>query len=104
VLSKTEAVESAAELLRNIYPEKSDSLVMLPEKCVQYSYGWAVRFDWKEHIETGDWSLAPFTAVVIVPHSGEEAHFPPSEFPVADYMSRRASGDWPPEEYRRDDA
>ncbi|MFI5684796.1 hypothetical protein [Streptomyces sp. NPDC051636] len=40
--------------------------------------------------------LSPVTGVVIVPHSGEKAHFSPSAFPVDDYLNRRASGDWPP--------
>ncbi|MFE4874305.1 YrhB domain-containing protein [Streptomyces sp. NPDC056682] len=94
--SREEAVHSAAELLRGVYPEKTESLVMFPEKSVEYAYGWAVRFDWKEHLETGDWLLSPITSVVIVPHDGTKAHFPPSAFPVDDYMSRRAAGDWPP--------
>jgi hypothetical protein len=96
--SRAEAVETAAALLKSVYPEKADSVVMLPDKCVEYPYGWAVRFDFKEHIESGDWLQSPVTSVVIVPHDGSKAHFPPSVFPVADYMNRRASGDWPPKE------
>lgn len=98
MLSRAEAVDSAAALIKKVYPEKADSLVMFPEKSVEYDYGWVVSFDWKEHMETGDWLLSPITSVVIVPHSGEKAHFPPSIFSVDDYMSRRASGDWPPKE------
>ncbi|MFJ2163290.1 MULTISPECIES: YrhB domain-containing protein [unclassified Streptomyces] len=98
MLSRAEAVDSATALLRKVYPEKSDSLVMLPEESVEYAYGWTISFDWKEHIQTGDWLMSPITSVVVVPHNGEKAHFPPSVFPVDDYMSRRASGDWPPKE------
>ncbi|MCX4512635.1 YrhB family protein [Streptomyces sp. NBC_01619] len=98
MLSRDEALESAAALLGRVYPEKRDSLVMVPEKSVEYIYGWAIAFDWKEHIETGDWLLSPITSVVIVPHDGGKAHFPPSAFPVDDYMSRRATGNWPPKE------
>ncbi|MEV5613488.1 YrhB domain-containing protein [Streptomyces sp. NPDC052225] len=98
MVSRAEAVEAAAALLRSVYPDKSESLVMLPEKSVEYPYGWAVRFDFQEHIESGDWLQSPVTSVVVVPHDGGKAHFPPSVFPVADYMNRRASGDWPPKE------
>ncbi|MFJ3419135.1 YrhB domain-containing protein [Streptomyces sp. NPDC086082] len=98
MLSRAAAVDSATVLLRKVYPEKSDSLVMLPEKSVEYAYGWTISFDWKEHIQTGDWMMSPITSVVVVPHNGEKAHFPPSVFPVDGYMSRRASGDWPPKE------
>ncbi|KRC95892.1 MULTISPECIES: YrhB domain-containing protein [unclassified Streptomyces] len=96
--SRDEALDSAAALLRKTYPEKTESLVMLPEKSVEHPYGWVIAFDWKEHIETGDWLLSPITSVVVVPHDGGKAHFPPSAFPVDDYMSRRASGNWPPKE------
>lgn len=98
MLSRDEASDSAAALLRRVYPERAESLVMMPEKCVEHAYGWTVAFDWKEHIETGDWLLSPITSVVVVPHDGGKAHFPPSAFPVDDYMHRRASGDWPPKE------
>ena len=96
MLSKSEAVESAAEFIRGMHPEKTDSLVMLPEKCKEYRYGWAIRFDWREHVESGSLADAPFTAVVIVPHGGEAAHWPPSALPVADYMRLREEGNWPP--------
>ena len=100
MLSRDEAVDAAAAHLRKVYPEKSDSLVMLPEECKEYPYGWAIRFDWKEHIETGSWLGLPFTGVVVVPHSGEEIHSPPTAFRLADYMDRCASGEWPPKEWR----
>ncbi|MER6373809.1 MULTISPECIES: YrhB domain-containing protein [Streptomyces] len=95
MLSKSEAVELAAEFVRAMYPDKVASLVMLPDKCEEYGFGWAVRFDWKEHLETGNPVDAPFTSVVVVPHHGEAAHWPPSALPVAEYMRRREVGDWP---------
>ncbi|MFI5886840.1 serine protease [Streptomyces sp. NPDC051554] len=93
MLVKSEALELGAVFIKKAYPDKVDSLVFLPEKCVEYPFGWAIRFDWKEHLETGNIADAPFTSVVIVPHDGEAAHFPPTAFPVAEYMNRRASGD-----------
>ncbi|MFG2134231.1 serine protease [Streptomyces sp. NPDC048751] len=93
-MSKSEAVEAAAQFVRTRYPDKTDSLVMLPES-EEYGFGWAIRFDWKEHLETGHLADAPFTAVVIVPHEEEAAHWPPTALPVAEYMRRREVGDWP---------
>ncbi|MGW7412100.1 YrhB domain-containing protein [Streptomyces sp. NPDC054863] len=98
MLSRAEAVDAAAVLLQRVYPEKAGSLVMVPERSVDHPYGWVVRFDFQEHIDSGDWLQSPVTSVVVVPHDGSKAHFPPSVFPVEDYMSRRASGDWPPKE------
>ncbi|WP_078947993.1 hypothetical protein [Streptomyces griseus] len=100
MLSKAAALESAAEFIRNSYPDKAESLVLLPEDCVAYPFGWAIRFDWKEHLETGNVADAPFTSVVIVPHNGEAVDFPPTGFPMDEYMSRRASGDWPTADWR----
>ncbi|MET9495360.1 YrhB domain-containing protein [Streptomyces sp. NPDC006552] len=96
--SRAEAVQAAAALLERVYPDRTDSLVMFPQESVDHPYGWVVRFDFKEHVESGDWLQSPVTSVVIVPHDGSKPHFPPSVFPVEDYMSRRASGDWPPKE------
>ncbi|MGV4982980.1 YrhB domain-containing protein [Streptomyces sp. NRAIS4] len=101
MISRDDAVDSAAALLKRVYPEKADSIVLFPEKSVEYPYGWLVSFDFKEHIETQDWLQSPITSVVVVPHDGGKAHFPPSIIPVDDYMSRRASGDWPPKEFPR---
>ena len=44
--SRDEALDSAAALLRKTYPEKTESLVMLPEKSVEHPYGWVIAFDW----------------------------------------------------------
>ncbi|MET7286176.1 YrhB domain-containing protein [Streptomyces sp. NPDC005573] len=101
MVSRTDAAESAATLLRRAYPDRGDSVVLFPEKCVDYPYGWLVPFDFREHIETGDWLQSPVTTVVVVPHDGGKAHFPPSIIPVDAYMQRRASGDWPPKEFPR---
>ncbi|OIJ67518.1 YrhB domain-containing protein [Streptomyces mangrovisoli] len=101
MISRLDAVESATTLLRRVYPEKADSIVLFPEKSVDHPYGWLISFDFAQHIETGDWLQSPVTTVVVVPHDGGKAHFPPSIIPVADYMNRRASGEWPPKEFPR---
>ncbi|WP_079104906.1 YrhB domain-containing protein [Streptomyces prasinopilosus] len=96
MLSRDEAVAMASEYLKKkAHPEKPDSVIMLPETGVNYAYGWTVRFDFKEHIETGDAAQAPFTSVVVVPHDGTDPHFSPTYLPVGRYMELQASGEWP---------
>ncbi|MFJ3639010.1 YrhB domain-containing protein [Streptomyces sp. NPDC090108] len=97
VLTKDEAVASAAAYLKNVaYPDRADSVVMLADTAIEFPYGWTVRFDFKEHIETGDFAMAPFSSVVVAPQDGTAVHFPPTHLPVAEYMDLRASGNWPP--------
>ncbi|MER5552791.1 YrhB domain-containing protein [Streptomyces sp. NPDC002793] len=97
MVTKDEAVKVAARFLQSIaYPDRPDSVVMLPDTAIHFTDGWSVRFDFKEHIETGAFIDAPFTSVVVVPHDGSAAHFPPSHLPVSEYMALRAAGDWPP--------
>lgn len=101
MVTREEAVAIAADFLKKIaYPDRPDSVVMLPDTCVEFTYGWTVRFDFKEHIETGDFTKAPFSSVVVVPHDGTAAHFAPT-FPATDiYMDLRAKGEWPPKRGR----
>ncbi|MDX3569994.1 YrhB domain-containing protein [Streptomyces sp. ID05-47C] len=97
MVTKEEAVLAGAHFLKTAgYPDRPDSIVMLPETAVEFPYGWTVRFDFKEHIETGDSTQAPFSSVVVVPHDGTPAHFAPTFPPVAMYMEMRAAGNWPP--------
>ncbi|MEU3730245.1 YrhB domain-containing protein [Streptomyces sp. NPDC033538] len=98
MLSRDEAVAAAADYLRtDAYPDRADSVVILPETAVEYPYAWSVRFDFKEHIETGDLAQAPFSSVIVVPHDGSAPHFPPTYLPVATYLEQCASGVWPPQ-------
>jgi hypothetical protein len=98
MFSRDEAVSAALNFLRNeAYPDRPESVVMLPETGIDYPYGWSVRFDFKEHIETGDRTQAPFTSVIVVPHDGSAPHFPPTNLPVEKYMELQASSDWPPQ-------
>ncbi|MFC4503033.1 MULTISPECIES: YrhB domain-containing protein [Streptomyces] len=97
MVTKEEAVSAGANFLRTAaYPDRANSVVMLPETAVEFTYGWTVRFDFKEHIETGDFAQAPFSSVVVVPHDGTPAHFPPTFPPTELYMEMRATGNWPP--------
>ncbi|MFE2976942.1 YrhB domain-containing protein [Streptomyces sp. NPDC059258] len=98
MVTRDEAVLSAADFLKKVgHPDRADSVVMLPETAIEFTYGWTVRFDFKEHIETGDFAQAPFTSVVVVPHDGSAAHFAPTFPPPAEYMALQASGNWPPQ-------
>ncbi|MFE6287641.1 YrhB domain-containing protein [Streptomyces sp. NPDC057877] len=97
MVTKDQAVSSAERFLKTAaYPDRADSVVMLPDTAIELGYGWTVRFDFQEHIDTGDMATAPFTSVVVVPHDGTPAHFPPTAYPVDRYMDMRATGNWPP--------
>ncbi|MFI1695675.1 serine protease [Streptomyces bobili] len=97
MLTRDQAVAAAAAFLKSrAHPDRADSVVMLPDTAVDFAYGRTVRFDFREHIETGDPTQAPFSSVVVVPHDGSPPHFAPTFPPVATYMEMRAAGNWPP--------
>ncbi len=97
MVSRDEAVTSAEAFLRKVaYPDRADSIVMRPDTAIEFTYGWTVCFDFKEHIETGDFTQAPFSAVIVVPHDRSAAHFAPTFPPTEEYMALQASGNWPP--------
>ncbi|MGW7094453.1 YrhB domain-containing protein [Streptomyces sp. NPDC054874] len=97
MVTKNEAITAAAEFLkRTAYPDRADSVVVLPESAILFDYGWTVCFDFKEHIETGDFTQAPFSAVIVVPHDRSAAHFAPTFPPTEEYMALQATGNWPP--------
>ncbi|WP_459751737.1 type VII secretion-associated serine protease mycosin [Streptomyces sennicomposti] len=100
-LSREDAAAAASHCLNTaVYPERAGSVVVFPESGIDFPYGWTFRFDFREHILTGDPAQAPFSAVVVVPHSGAEPHLPPTHLPVAQYMEMCAVGDWPPARVR----
>ncbi|MET7286177.1 serine protease [Streptomyces sp. NPDC005573] len=97
ILAKDEAVAATAQFLKTrAYPDRADSVVVLPETAIEFPYGWTVRFGFREHLEAGNLMTAPFGSVVVVPHTGSAAHLPPTHLPVAEYMNLCASGNWPP--------
>ncbi|MFH8397408.1 serine protease [Streptomyces sp. CB00072] len=97
MMTKDEAVAAAAEFLKKVaYPDRADSIVMRPDTATDFAYGWTVCFDFKEHIETGDFAQAPFSALIVVPHDRSAAHFAPTFPPPAEYLALQASGNWPP--------
>lgn len=96
MVTRDEAVAAAERYLRTkSYPERVDSVVVLPDTAIKFPYGWTVRFDFREHLNAGDPTLAPFSSVVVVPHDGTEPHFPPTALPVHQYLALRADGAWP---------
>ncbi|MFI7239469.1 YrhB domain-containing protein [Streptomyces cyaneofuscatus] len=92
-----EVVRKAAEFLKKVaYPDRADSVVMLPATAIAFTYGWTVCFDFKENIETGDFAQAPFSALVVIPHDGSAAHIAPTFPPTEEYMALQTSGNWTP--------
>ncbi|MER6028711.1 YrhB domain-containing protein [Streptomyces sp. NPDC001851] len=101
MLTRDEAAAAAAHFLKTLaYPDRAESVVVLPDTAIEFPYGWTVRFDFREHLDTGDPMMAPFSSVVVVPHAGAGAHLPPTHLPVAEYMDLCATGNWPPQKGR----
>ncbi|MER6976528.1 type VII secretion-associated serine protease mycosin [Streptomyces carpinensis] len=95
------AVAAASHHLNTTaYPERAGSVIVFPESGIDFAYGWTFRFGFREHNKTGDPATVPFSAVIVVPHSGAGPHFPPTHLPTAQYMELCASGNWPPVEAR----
>ncbi|MGW4344322.1 type VII secretion-associated serine protease mycosin [Streptomyces sp. NPDC004690] len=100
-LSREHAAAAASHCLNTaVYPERAGSVVVFPESGIDFPYGWTFRYDFREHMLTGDPAQAPFSAVVVVPHSGAQPHLPATHLPVAQYMEMCAAGDWPPAHVR----
>jgi hypothetical protein len=95
-VTKDEAVTAAENFLKNVaHPDRATSVVMLPDTAATFPYAWTVAFDFQEHIDTGEFTQAPFSSLIVVPHDGSPAHFAPTYPPPAEYLARRAAGDWP---------
>ncbi|MEU0597698.1 type VII secretion-associated serine protease mycosin [Streptomyces sp. NPDC006393] len=100
-ISRADAVAAASRYLNTTaYPEKAGSVIVFPDSGIDFAYGWTFRFDFREHMETGDPTKAPFSAAIVVPHSGASPHLPPTHLPVPQYMEMCASGTWPPVQTR----
>ncbi|MEW2621213.1 toxin glutamine deamidase domain-containing protein [Streptomyces sp. NPDC048106] len=92
MVTREEAVATAERWLRtSVYPQRAASVVMLPETATWYPYAWTVDFDFQEHLDTGDPAQAPFCRLVVVPHDGTGAHWPPSHMPTEQYLATRAA-------------
>ncbi|MFI1162197.1 type VII secretion-associated serine protease mycosin [Streptomyces sp. NPDC020801] len=100
-VAKDDAVVAASQYLNTAaYPDKAGSVIVLPDTAIEFPYGWTFRFDFKEHMETGDPAKAPFSSVIVVPHSGAAPHLPPTHLPTEQYMELCAAGNWPPTQIR----
>ncbi|WP_314175664.1 YrhB domain-containing protein [Streptomyces winkii] len=88
MLTHDEAHRWAREHLERIGYLGELTLVMQPQLSTEYEPAWAVRFDSREHLETGDVTKAPFTRVLIVPKDGSEPYFPPTHQPVAEFIEQ----------------
>lgn len=67
---------------------------------MEYDWAWAVRFDSKEHLETGDVMQAPLSRLPAVPTGGSPVRFAPTTLSAEESrawfstgtMSRRGAG------------
>ncbi|MFI1942216.1 YrhB domain-containing protein [Streptomyces purpureus] len=96
MISQNDAFDAARTFLAGTEASRTYTIVLQPELSTEHPIAWLVRFDSQEHLDTGDFTKAPFTRLVVVPKNGSAAHFPPSHLPVAEYLDRVARGEWPP--------
>ncbi|MFF0789690.1 type VII secretion-associated serine protease mycosin [Streptomyces spiralis] len=95
--SREDAVAAASHYLSTTaYPDRAGYVIVFPDSGIDFAYGWTFRFGFGEHMETGDPTKVPFSAAIVVPHSGASPHTPPTHLPVAQYMEMCAAGTWPP--------
>ncbi|MGW5197868.1 type VII secretion-associated serine protease mycosin [Streptomyces spiralis] len=95
--SREDAVAAASHYLSTTaYPDRAGYVIVFPDSGIDFAYGWTFRFGFGEHMETGDPTKVPFSAAIVVPHSGASPHTPPPHLPVAQYMEMCAAGTWPP--------
>ncbi|GGY51532.1 hypothetical protein GCM10010342_43620 [Streptomyces anulatus] len=68
--------------------------VMLPELLNSPMAGPSVTTS--RNTSKGDFTKAPFSPLMVVPHDGSAAHLAPTFPASAEYMALQASGNWPP--------
>lgn len=88
MLSQDEAIRRAADHLQDVYRDDGYTIVMQPELTVEYRTVWAVRFDTREHLDSGDITKAPLVRVLVVPKDGAVPHFPPTARPLSEYVEQ----------------
>ena len=93
MISEEAAFASAREFLDG--HRETYTPVLLPKESLEHAVAWLVRFDSKEHLETGDMRFMPFTRVLVVPKGGTPVHFPPTYLPLEVYLDELAAGEWP---------
>ncbi|MFD5319777.1 YrhB domain-containing protein [Streptomyces sp. NPDC127098] len=88
MISQDEAMRIALEYLQNVYRNEQYTFVMQPELTQGYRTVWAVRFDTQEHLDTGDFTKAPMTRVLLVPKDGSTPWWPPSAWSVSEFEAQ----------------
>ncbi|MEW2291957.1 type VII secretion-associated serine protease mycosin [Streptomyces sp. NPDC006743] len=86
-VSREAAAAAASRYLNTVaYPDRAGSVTVLPEAGTEFAYGWAFRFEFREHSGARTQANPQSDYVIVVPHSGAAPHFPPPDIPTAQYM------------------
>jgi hypothetical protein len=88
MVSREEATRIALDHLEKVFQGEKYTFVMQPELTKEYQTVWSVRFDTKEHIDTGDMTKAPFTRVLLVPKDGSPPWFSPTAWSTSEFERR----------------
>ncbi|WP_051813152.1 type VII secretion-associated serine protease mycosin [Streptomyces sp. NRRL S-340] len=93
-VSREAAAAAASRYLSTVaYPDRAGSVTVLPETGTEFAYGWAFRFEFREHSGARTQANPRSDYVIVVPHSGAAPHFPPPDIPTARYMELCADRD-----------
>jgi hypothetical protein len=98
-VTRQEAIAEAVRFLEQdapgmVHPQLGP-IVIRDELIIEHELGWAIPFDSRAFLDTGDIGKAAVPSVVVVAKEGPPPFLPPSYLPVRDYLDEvRENGGW----------
>lgn len=98
-MTRQEAITEAVRFLEQdapgmVHPQLGP-IVIRDELIVEHELGWAIPFNSRAFLDTGDISKAAVPSVVVVTKEGPPPFLPPSYLPVREYLDEvRDNGGW----------
>lgn len=92
MVSRDDANRAAERVLAQTYGDGAVGSTHVIEGLSEVSNAWIVAFDLAD-VDTDDPTQLPMVRNIIVPKDGAPAHYPPTAFPILDYLSKVESGE-----------
>lgn len=92
MVSRDDANRAAERLLVETYGAEAVGTTYVIEGLSEVSNAWIVAFDLADP-DSADPAEVPMMRNIIVPKDGAAAHYPPTAFPILDYLSQVESGE-----------
>jgi hypothetical protein len=98
-VTRQDAIARAVKFLEQdapgmVHPELGP-IVIRDDLITEHELGWAIPFNSRAFLDTGDISKAAVPSVVVVTKDGPEPFLPPSYLPVQEYLDEvRENGGW----------